>query len=73
MLHPTLESDENFVNEAAPCCTPEEAWLWVSDFAEGALTGDDHYRGKLPFAIEHALRAEAMSHIVSMEGLRREP
>ena len=69
MSLPTIESDENFVNEAAPCCTPEEAWAWVADYVEGALAGDENYRSKLPSAIEHALRAELMCHIVSMEGL----
>ena len=64
MLKPTLGNSDAAVND---CCTPEEAWAWVADFAEGALNGDDDYRGKLPFAIEHALRAEAMCHIASEE------
>ena len=66
MLKPTLGNSDAAVNS---CCTPEEAWAWVADYVEGALAGDENYRSKLPSAIEHALRAELMCHIVSMEGL----
>ena len=64
MLKPTLGNSDGVVNG---CCTSKEAWAWVADMAEGALNGDDDYRGNLLAAIEHALGARSECSVIPDE------